>query len=183
VEISKKETIMRLRALTMITTLLLVLMVLPSVAADLKVGVIDFQEIFSKYEGFAEAQSIFNKDVETWQSLKTQMIDDLMASREDLDRKRPLLTPEALSELQSEIARMEAEIYQFEQEKFGPEGEAVRRDMELSEPIYEKIREVVKSVAEEDGYDLILDITGTVLYVRPELDMSDRIQDALAARG
>jgi len=172
-----------MRTSAWILALPLLLLAVSPASADLKVGVINFQEIFSGYEGFDEAQAIFNKDVEAWESLKQQMIDDLMASRDELERKRPLLTPEALSELQSEVARQEAELYQFEQEKFGPEGEAVRRDRELSEPIYEKIREVVKSVAEEDGYDLILDITGTVLYVRPELDLSDRIQEALAARG
>ena len=111
------------------------------------------------------------------------MIDELVQARGDLNRQRPLLTPEALSERESEIARLEAELYQFEQEKFGPEGEAIRRDMELSEPIYEKIREVVKSVAEEEGYDLILDVSGAVIYSSPDMDMDDKISAALAARG
>ncbi len=170
-------------ARTLTTALIVLLLALPAAAADLKVGVMDFQKIFQTYEGFGEAMSIYNKDLEAWQAEKQQMIDELVQARGDLNRQRPLLTPEALSERESEIARLEAELYQFEQEKFGPEGEAIRRDMELSEPIYEKIREVVKSVAEEEGYDLILDVSGAVIYSSPDMDMDDKISAALAARG
>ncbi len=172
---------MKVRALIM--GLILVLLALPATAEDLKLGVMDFQKIFQTYEGFGEAMSIYNKDLEAWQAEKTQMIDELIGARDDLTRQRPLLTPEALSERESQIARLEAELYQFEQEKFGPEGEAIRRDMELSEPIYEKIREVVKSVAEEEGYDLILDVSGAVIYSSPDMDMDDKISAALHARG
>jgi outer membrane protein len=111
------------------------------------------------------------------------MIEEVLAAREDFTRQRPLLSPEALREKESEITRMEAELYQFEQEKFGPEGEAVRRDMELSEPIYEKIRSILKEVAEEDEYDLIFDVSGAVLYVKPSLNMDERVQEALKAQG
>ena len=172
---------MKVRAL--LTGLILLLLALPVTAEDLKVGVMDFQKIFQTYEGSGEAMSIYNKDLEAWQAEKQQMIDELIGARDDLTRQRPLLTPEALSERESQIARLEAELYQFEQEKFGPEGEAIRRDMELSEPIYEKIREVVKSVAEEEGYDLILDVSGAVIYSNPDMDMDDKISAALHARG
>lgn len=152
-------------------------------AEDLKVGILDFQKIFQTYEGFGEAMSIFNKDVEAWQTEKQRMIDELVQSRGDLSRQRPLLTPEALSERESDLSRMEAELYQYDQSKFGPEGEAVRRDMELSEPIYEKIREVVQSVAEEEGYNLILDVSGAVIYSSPDMEMDEKISAALHARG
>ena len=39
----------------------------------------DFQKIFQTYEGFGEAMSIYNKDLEGWQTEKQKMIDDLAA--------------------------------------------------------------------------------------------------------
>lgn len=173
---------MKIRVVAM-TLLAILLIPVLSGAADLKVGVLDFQKIFQTYEGFGEAMSIYNKDLEGWQSEKQKMIDELVQARGDLSRQRPLLTPEALNERESDLSRLEAELYQFEQEKFGPDGEALRRDMELSEPIYEKIREVVKSVAEEESYDLILDVSGAVIYAHPDMDMDDKISAALHARG
>ncbi len=152
-------------------------------AEDLKIGVLDFQGVFQDYEGYAEAQNIFDKDMETWQTEKQQMLDEMLAARENLEVQRLMMTPDTQREKEAELAQMEAELYQFEQEKFGPQGEAVRRNMELSEPIYEKIREVVKTLSEEEDYDLVLDVTGAVLYTRPELSLDDKVAAALKAKG
>jgi Skp family chaperone for outer membrane proteins len=152
-------------------------------AAELKIGVLDFQALFKEYEGFDEAQTIFEKDMEAWQAQKQQMVQELLERREQLEVQRPMLLPETFEEMQAEVSRREEELYRFEQDKFGPEGEAVRRNNELSEPIIEKIRATVKTVAEEDGYDLVLDTTGVVLYVRPEMNMDEKVKAALKAKG
>ena len=152
-------------------------------AADLKMGVIDFQAIFQSYEGFEEAENIFSKDLEAWQVQKQQMIDELMSSREEYEVQRLMMTPDTQKEKEAELARMEAELYQFDQEKFGPAGEAARRNMELSEPIYDKIREVVKTYCEEEGYDLVLDVTGAVIYQKPEMLLDEQIKAALQSKG
>jgi Skp family chaperone for outer membrane proteins len=164
-------------------SLALLSLAMGAAAEDLKIGVLDFQGIFQSYEGYDEAQRIFDKDMETWQALKQQMVDEMLAARENLEVQRLMMTPETQREKEAEFAQMEAELYQFEQEKFGPQGEAVRRNMELSEPIYEKIREVVKTISEEQGYDLVLDVTGAVLYTRPEHSLDEEVTAALKAKG
>lgn len=165
--------------------LALLLAALPSGAwgADLKVGVLDVQGLFQNYEGYAEALKIFNKDLEAWQAQKKQMLDELLAARENFSVQRLMMTPETQQERQAQIAQMEGELYQFEQEKFGPEGEAARRNMELSEPIYEKIRVAVKQIAEEDGYDLVFDVNGVLVYWRPEVSLDGRVAAVINAKG
>ncbi len=152
-------------------------------ADDFKIGVLDFQAVFESYEGYDEAKKIFDKDIETWQGQKQQMIDELMEARENYEVQRLMMTPETQREKEAELAQMEGELYQFEQEKFSPSGEAARRNLELTEPILEKIREVVKTVSEEEDYDLVLDITGAVLYSRPDFSLDEKISAALKAKG
>jgi Skp family chaperone for outer membrane proteins len=152
-------------------------------AADLKIGVLDVQSLFQNYEGYAEALKIFNKDLEAWQAQKQQMLDELTAARDNFSVQRLMMTPETQQERQAEIAQKEGELYQFDQEKFGPEGEAARRNMELSEPIYEKIRQAVKTIAEEDGYDLVFDVNGVLVYWRPEISLDARVAAAINAKG
>ncbi|MCP4549058.1 MAG: OmpH family outer membrane protein [bacterium] len=163
--------------------ILLLLLAGVAVAEDLKVGVIDFQAIFQSYEGFAEAETIFLKDMEAWQSEKQQMLDNLMAAREEYQVQRLMMTPDTQKEKEAELSRMEAELYQFDQDKFSANGEAARRNMELSEPIYEEIREVVKTYCEEEGYDLVLDVSGAVIYQKPEMLLDEQIKTALQAKG
>ncbi|MBC8366402.1 OmpH family outer membrane protein [bacterium] len=38
-------------------------------------------------------------------------------------------------------------------------------------------------MAEEEGYDLILDVSGAVIYSNPDMDMDEKISAALHARG
>lgn len=152
-------------------------------ADDLKIGVLDIQGIFQEYEGYSEALKIFNKDMESWQAQKQQMMDDLMEARENFEVQRLMMTPETQREREAEIAQAEGELYQFEQEKFGPQGEAARRNMELSEPIYERIRVAVKEIAEEDGYDLVFDVSGVLLYWRPETSLDERVSAHINSKG
>ncbi len=152
-------------------------------AADLKVGVLDVQSLFQNYEGYSEALKIFNKDLEAWQAQKQQMLDELLAARENFSVQRLMMTPETQQGRQAEIAQMEGELYQYDQDKFGPEGEAARRNMELSEPIYERIRQAVKTIAEEDGYDLVFDVNGVLVYWRPEISLDARVAAAINAKG
>ncbi len=111
------------------------------------------------------------------------MMTELMESRENYEVQRLTMTPETQREREAELAQMEGELYQFEQEKFGPSGEAARRNMELSEPIYEKIRETVKTLAEEDGYDLVFDVSGVLLFWRPEMSLDERVSALINSGG
>ncbi len=170
--------------ITLLLTLVLACGLATGAAAeDMKIGVLDIQGIFQDYEGYSEALTIFNKDMESWQAQKQQMMSDLMESRENYEVQRLMMTPETQREREAELAQMEGELYQFEQEKFGPSGEAARRNMELSEPIYEKIRETVKTLAEEDGYDLVFDVSGVLLFWRPEMSLDERVSALINSEG
>jgi len=173
---------MRMKA-TVLLIILTTLLLAGNASAELKVGVLDIQGIFQNYEGYTEALKIFNKDMESWQTQKQQMMNDLLEARENYEVQRLMMTPETQSEREAELAQLEGELYQFEQEKFGPQGEAARRNMELSEPIYEKIREAVKVIAEEDGYDLVFDVSGVLLFWKPEISLDERGAAAINSKG
>ena len=78
-------------------------------AAELKVGVVDFQGIFQGYEGYDEAQKIFDKDMEAWQAQKQTMINELLEARDNLSVQRLMMTPETQSEKEAEIAGITAD--------------------------------------------------------------------------
>jgi outer membrane protein len=62
------------------------------------------------------------------------------------------------------------------QDIFGENGEAARRNKELTEPIVEKINGVIEKVAEEEGFTLVLDSSqGVIVYADKEIDITDMI--------
>ena len=54
------------------------------------------------------------------------------------------------AELQADFEEKVRQL-QALQEKFGPEGELMRKNIELSEPIFKKINDALKALAEEES--------------------------------
>jgi outer membrane protein len=57
---------------------------------------------------------------------------------------------------------------------------AARRNEELTKPIVQAIEAAAKKVAEKEGFDLLLDSSaGIVVYSKPEIDLTDKVLQAL----
>ncbi len=85
--------------------------------------------------------------------------------------------------IRAQIQEEAANLQQFTQEKLGPEGEWVRRNMELTRPIFEQVNAALKTIAESDGFDFIFDVAagGTIVFARPDsLSLTDRLMEELA---
>lgn len=96
--------------------------------------------------------------------------------QEELERQSALLTEEKRRAKQQEIMAKQREYQEFASQILGPEGEAARRERELSRPLIDKINAVIQLVAIRDGYSLILDTSGgDVLYAKEEMDLTSEI--------
>ncbi len=71
-------------------------------------------------------------------------------------------------------------IDKYRLEKLGPQGEFYKKNLELTQPLYDKIDQVIQKIGQAEGYDYILDVVqGVVLYAKPEYDITDRVLEEL----
>ncbi len=62
------------------------------------------------------------------------------------------------------------------EEFFGPNGQAEKRNHELTQPLLEEINHALEVVAGRNGYDLVLDcINGNIAFAIKELDVTDLV--------
>ncbi|HHS12466.1 MAG TPA: OmpH family outer membrane protein, partial [bacterium] len=55
-------------------------------------------------------------------------------------------------------------------------GALMRRQKELLKPIFDQVTRIVHRIADEDGYDFVLDSRmGVLLFGKPEYDITDRV--------
>jgi len=145
-------------------------------AQQLKIGYVDVERLKSEYREFQEAQEKFNRQLTIWQSQAETLQNELIAMQEELERQSALLTEEKRRVKQQEIMAKQREYQEFASQILGPEGEAARRERELSKPLIDKINAVIQLVAIRDGYSLILDTSGgDVLYAKEEMDLTSEI--------
>lgn len=145
-------------------------------AQQMKIGYVDVERLKTEYREFQVAQEKFNRQLALWQSQADTLQKEIMALQEELERQSSLLTEAKKKEKQQKLVAKQREYQDFASKVLGPEGEAARRERELSKPLIDKINAVIQLVAIRDGYSLILDSSGgEVLYASQEMDLTDEV--------
>ncbi len=173
-----------MRKLTLIVLALCILTAaaVPAVA-EVKIGYIDTVKIFANFKETIEAEEIYKKEVEIWKKQAEEMEADLARMREEIQSQSLMLSAEKLEEKKLIFDQRMKEYQKFMQDIFGENGEAARRNKELTEPIVEKINGVIEIVAEEEGFTLVLDSSqGVIVYADKEIDITDMIIARLEAQ-
>lgn len=158
------------------------MLALPTIgAAEDKIGVIDFQVIFERYEATEDAQRTYDRELKEWDETAKEMRSRIDELADEIESQRLMLSEDRLREKQDELRGLRDEYQTFAQGIWGVNGKAAKRNAELTGPISEKIRDVVGRLAEEQDYDIVLDAgTGGVVWARDDINLTQTILDDLA---
>lgn len=153
-----------------------------AVAADVKIGVIDSQRIFSEYQVARDAEAVFQEEMRGWLQEVGELERELVGLQERIRGQALLLSKEKLDEMQAELDGKRRTYEARKSELFDQEtGRAVARNQELSAPINEQITTVVERLGAEGDYTLILDMaTVNVVFLGSGVDLTDRVLEELA---
>ena len=140
---------------------------------QLKIGYIDSNRIMQEFEEVRDAQAKLEKETRRLQAQYTSYVERLDSLQREFERQRLLLSNDKIREKEQELQTLVRTTQEFQQSKFGPEGDLYRFQATLMAPILEKIDGAVKSVGAERGYDFIIDAAGGALvYALPAYDLT-----------
>lgn len=162
---------MRRIAFTVITCLLSLLLVVPAFGADVKIGVIDFQQVLKESRaGKAAQQEIKQKAEELEASLKRKG-DEIEGLQSQLQRDALVMSSEKREEKAREI-RIKINDAKTLQKKYQNDFKAF--EARLIQRIQKEFFDLVEDIGKRDGYTLILEKVG-VLYNRDAVDITDQL--------
>ncbi|MFZ1947221.1 MAG: OmpH family outer membrane protein [bacterium] len=145
--------------------------------AEGQIGFVNATAVFEQYSAAKEAQQAYEKEMSDLNVQVEAMERDIKAAAETLEARKYLFSEERLREKQIDLEKKQQDYVKFRQEA---ETRAARRNEELTRPIVDSIEQAAKTVAEKDGFDLVLDAAaGIVVYSKPELDLTDRVLQEL----
>ena len=151
-----------------------------ALAQEVKIGYVDTVKIFGEFNETVEAEDVYKKEVEAWKKKAEEMETELAQLRE-IQSQSLMLSEEKLEEKKLLFQQRFAEYEQYMKDIFGEEGEAARRNKELTAPIVEKINSIIALVAEEEGYAFIFDSgQGNLVYAKKTYDLTDMVIERLA---
>ena len=102
--------------------------------------------------------------------------------KKNLEAEKPLLTKEMIEDAEEEIKFQEAELFDYQQNIFGPTGVLMNQKNNLIKPLQDQVFNVVKDIAEAKRYDFIFDKSADVimLFAAKRYDISDQVVRAMA---
>jgi Skp family chaperone for outer membrane proteins len=95
----------------------------------------------------------------------------------DLNAEKILLTKELIQEREEEINALERQMKDYQQDRFGPQGDLVRQRSQLVKPIQDQVFNAVQEIAANKKYDFVFDKSADVvmLYSDKSHDISEQI--------
>jgi len=145
--------------------------------SNIRIGYIDTEYILENIPEYNEALSQLDKKVQKWKSEIDLKLRGIEKKKLDLRNERVLLTKELIEEKEEEIKIEEAEILDYQQKRFGPNGDLMIQKKTLIEPIQDQVLTAVQELAKAKKYDFIFDKSADVvmMYSNKRYDLSDYI--------
>jgi outer membrane protein len=149
--------------------------------AQLKIGYVDSNTIFDKLPDAQDARQKLDSYIREWKSELAKMQSDLTAKKDDFERRKLIMTDQTKKDLEADIQKLENDINDYRNKKFGTRGELFQKQDELMKPIQNKIFSVIKEIAQEQDLDFVFDRSSdvTLLYAKDKYDITPLVIDKL----
>jgi len=147
-----------------------------------RIGYVDMEYILENVEEYREASEQLENKVQKWKleiEAKQKVIDQM---KNDLEAEKVLLTDELIEEREEDIQVLEKELLEYQQDRFGPQGDLVMQKRLLIQPIQDQVFNEVQQIGANKRYDFIFDKSADVvmLYSEKRFDISDLVLRGIA---
>ncbi|MFP5518851.1 MAG: OmpH family outer membrane protein [Bdellovibrionia bacterium] len=140
--------------------------------AQNKIALVDMQKAVQATaagkKAKTELETEFNKKKKELEKKEA----DLKKMGEDLERKKAVLSEEAFQKKQAEF---QDEMLKYREVVGKSQMEIQKKERDLTAPILEKMRKTIEKVAQEKGYDLVLENSQMVLFAAKTADITDAV--------
>ena len=144
---------------------------------SVRIGYIDTEYILENINEYSETNAQLESKIQQWKSEIETRLTALEDQKKQLNNERILLTNELISEREEDLQIIENEIIEYQQKRFGPNGDLMIQKKQLIQPIQDQIFAAVQELAASKKYDFIFDKSADVvmLYSADRYDISEQV--------
>ena len=144
---------------------------------SVRIGYIDTEYILENITEYSNTSAQLDSKVQQWKSEIENRLTELEDQKKQLNNERILLTNELISEREEDLQIIENEIIEYQQKRFGPNGDLMIQKQQLIQPIQDQIFAAVQEIAATKKYDFIFDKSADVvmLYSADRYDISEQV--------
>ncbi len=161
---------------------LLVVMTLPAFSfAQLKIGYVDSDTIMDKLPDAQDARQKLDAQIKEWQDELNKLEDNWKQKYDDYQKRKLIMTDQTRAETEAELVKLEKDVADYREKKFGTNGELFQKQDELMHPVQNRIFNAIQEVAKDEDLDFVFDRSGDVmlLYAKDQYDLTQKVLDKL----
>ena len=152
----------------------------PASGQELKIGFVRSATILEQYQGARTVTETLSRDVQAWNEEARGRRREIDLLSKELEAQSPMLSDAVRRQKEQDYQLKLNEYDQYVQGVWGPNGLVAQRNEELLRGVVEKIQRVARKIADEEGYDFILDASdGNIIYADRAYDLTDRVLEIL----
>lgn len=158
--------------------ILLALLVIPSITfAQLKIGYIDSNAIMDQLPDVQDARQRLDALIQEWQTELNRLESEWKSKYDDYEKRKLIMSEQTRAETESELVKLENQIAEYREKKFGTNGELFQKQDELMKPVQNKVFNAIKEVAQEEDLDFVFDRSGDImiLYAKEKYDITAKV--------
>lgn len=142
-----------------------------------RIGYIDTEYILQNIPEYQQATTQLETKAQKWKSEVELRLSGIEQKKKQLNSESVLLTKELYEERLEDINFEEIEILDYQQKRFGPDGDLMTQKQQLIQPIQDQIFAAVQEIAGNKKYDFIFDKSADVvmLFSAKRFDISELI--------
>ncbi len=142
-----------------------------------RISYIDMEYILANVPEYQEASAQLEERVQQWKAELESDLNKVKALRIGLEQERPLLTKELIEEKQAIIAFEESKIAEYQQKRFGTNGDFIIQKKQLIQPIQDQVFNAIQDIGVQRNYDFIFDRTSNVgmVFSAEKHNISDQV--------
>ena len=165
-----------------IISVLLVFVAVSMIRAQ-KFAYVDSQYILDNLPEFTEAQAQLDELATQWTTEIETKFTEVDKMRQDFQAQAVLLPEDMKKKKEQEILDKEKDAKNLQRQRFGKDGDLMKKRQELVKPIQEKVYNAIQEISTSSNYAVIFDKSGalTIMYANPKYDISDEVLDNLGA--
>ncbi len=156
----------------------LVVMLVAGVAAYAQgTMVVNTEKIFKAMPAYVSAVESLDAQAEQYQKVVDEAYAQIEKLYNDYQTQRAYLSESQRQAREQTIVEREQQAERYQQEKFGQEGEMLKKRVETIKPIQEKVFGVIATYARQHGFTLVVDVATNpnVIYYAPGADKTEEI--------
>jgi outer membrane protein len=149
--------------------------------AQLRIGYVDSDTIMDNFPDAQDANQKLDALVREWQDELNKLENNWKTKYDDYEKRKLIMTDQTRSEVEGELVKLEKQIADYREKKFGTDGELFQKQDELMRPVQNKVFNAIQEVAEEEDLDFVFDRSGDImlLYAKEEYDLTTQVLDRL----